>query len=498
MRASSSRADIKVRRRAEVGRPRWGRRPVVGPPRAGGACRWIGWERGSPPWARNLTGLTWWAWTGGACRAWPRCSCSGVAWSPARSRPRARPPIGSAGSGSGSTPATRPAVAPPLGPAAGLRPGGPPRAPRPAPAASRGVEQASCPEVLGRLLRRGVGVAATGGRRAGVAAAMVGWTLTHAGLDPTVVLARPRPQLGRPRPAGPGPARGRRGRRASGPGGRPGAEVVLVLVDGRARGPVGRDPPMGRGGAAGRLRPGPGRRGGRGRRTRPGRRGRVEWFSLEPGHDWWGADLREDRGRFRFRVFHRGRFVVEVRLQVPGRHASWGPWRRSRPAAGSTWRPGRSGRGWRSSRASRGDSRPGGATGVLRWWTTRPTTPPRWARPWPSPGRSSAAAGSGPSTRPGRVGRLGPSAAAFSAADRVLIIDERGPGRRRAEGRGAWRGRWRRRGRGPDRAAGPGRGDPELDRHLEPGDVLLTLGAGDVGTIADAFIRRLPRDRQGG
>jgi UDP-N-acetylmuramate--alanine ligase len=37
-----------------------------------------------------------------------------------------------------------------------------------------------------------------------------------------------------------------------------------------------------------------------------------------------------------------------------------------------------------------------------------------------------------------------------------------------------------------------------LDNDLEPGDVLLTLtlGAGDVGTIADAFLRRLPRDRQ--
>jgi UDP-N-acetylmuramate--alanine ligase len=37
----------------------------------------------------------------------------------------------------------------------------------------------------------------------------------------------------------------------------------------------------------------------------------------------------------------------------------------------------------------------------------------------------------------------------------------------------------------------------ELDRHLEPGDVLVTLGAGDVGTISDAFIRRLSRDRHG-
>jgi UDP-N-acetylmuramate--alanine ligase len=34
-----------------------------------------------------------------------------------------------------------------------------------------------------------------------------------------------------------------------------------------------------------------------------------------------------------------------------------------------------------------------------------------------------------------------------------------------------------------------------LDRHLEPGDVLVTLGAGDVGTIADAFLRRLSIDR---
>jgi UDP-N-acetylmuramate--alanine ligase len=37
----------------------------------------------------------------------------------------------------------------------------------------------------------------------------------------------------------------------------------------------------------------------------------------------------------------------------------------------------------------------------------------------------------------------------------------------------------------------------ELDRHLEPGDVLVTLGAGDEGTISDAFIRRLSRDRPG-
>jgi UDP-N-acetylmuramate--alanine ligase len=55
-------------------------------------------------------------------------------------------------------------------------------------AARSGIEQASCQEILARLLSRGIGVAATGGRKAGLAAAMVGWTLTHAGLDPTIVL----------------------------------------------------------------------------------------------------------------------------------------------------------------------------------------------------------------------------------------------------------------------------------------------------------------------
>ena len=46
-----------------------------------------------------------------------------------------------------------------------------------------------------------------------------------------------------------------------------------------------------------------------------------------------------------------------------------------------------------------------------------------------------------------------------------------------------------------DQASGLEEAIRELDRHLEPGDVLVTLGAGDVGTIADAFLRRLSIDR---
>lgn len=46
----------------------------------------------------------------------------------------------------------------------------------------------------------------------------------------------------------------------------------------------------------------------------------VETFSLNSGSDWWAADLRPVRGGTRFRVIHRDRFLMEVFLPIPGRH----------------------------------------------------------------------------------------------------------------------------------------------------------------------------------
>ena len=46
-------------------------------------------------------------------------------------------------------------------------------------------------------------------------------------------------------------------------------------------------------------------------------------------------------------------------------------------------------------------------------------------------------------------------------------------------------------------AAALGDAISDLDRHLEPGDVLVSLGSGDVGTISDASLRRLPGHRHG-
>jgi UDP-N-acetylmuramate--alanine ligase len=46
----------------------------------------------------------------------------------------------------------------------------------------------------------------------------------------------------------------------------------------------------------------------------------VMTFSLDQTADWWAADLRTTALGTRFRVFHQGRFIGEVSLQVPGKH----------------------------------------------------------------------------------------------------------------------------------------------------------------------------------
>jgi UDP-N-acetylmuramate--alanine ligase len=360
-------------------------------------------------------------------------------------------------------------------------------------AASRGVEQASCPEVLGRLLRRGVGVAASGGRRAGLTAAMVGWTLIHAGLDPTVVLGAGAPQLGGSGRLGRGPHVVVEAGHDAFEAGPPGPEIALVLGD---DGPSARSSAIRRwaevapsggyvlglagvGDEAEFLEP---------------EGVLVERFSLEPGHAWWGGDLREDRGRYRFRAFHRGRFAVEVRLQVPGRHHVLGALA-AIAACGRVDLTARVikealegfdgvSRGFESRGSYRGvtlvdDEAPGPlavgeALSVARQVFGRRRL---WAAFRPDP------VGDG----------TWPTVEEFAEADLVLIIDEDGPSRgRRAEKLAVTLALA---GFESLRAADLDGAIRELDRHLEPGDVLVTLGAGDVGTIADAFLRRLSRDR---
>ena len=355
-----------------------------------------------------------------------------------------------------------------------------------------GVEEASSSDVLAGLLGRGIGVAATGGRRAGLAAAMVGWTLTHAGLDPTVILGATSPQLGGSGRLGLGPHVVVEAGAESIVEGLPTAQIAIVHDESD---PSNRSAVLRRWAEA----------------APPGgyvlgfadevdaiapeslAAAEVERFSLAPGHDWWGADLRHDRGRYRFRAFHRGRFAVEVRLQVPGKHHVLG-------ALAAVAVCGRVDLTCRAIKEALeefdGISRGFESRGSYRGVTLVDDDAPvpwavgealRLAREVFGPRRLCAAY----RPPPGSDGSW-PLPREFEAADRVWIIDGEGPAAVAMAGLlvealiDA--------GIAADRASGVDEAIRGLDRYLEPGDVLVTLGAGDVGTIADAFFRRLSSD----
>jgi len=235
-------------------------------------------------------------------------------------------------------------------------------------------------------------------------------------------------------------------------------------------------------------------------------RATVQTFGLEPGCDWWAADLRAEQGRYRFRIFFRGGYCQEVRLRVPGRHnvmnalaafalASWlgadggevaealagfGGCARRLEHRGHWWGaavfddcarcPCQLRAGIRALREMFPRSR--------LWCVFQP------AEPLPADG-GLAALGS-----------------ALAEADRVLVTDAYSANGLFEDGAAEKSARI------ADfvRAAGVpakyiGRLNTAaayLQSFLKPGDVLLAAGAGDVGKVADVFTRRVSRYRQAG
>ena len=372
----------------------------------------------------------------------------------------------------------------------------------------RGVEQTTPIAWFQARLRSRLGVLVAGGREAGVVAAMIGWVLTRAGKDPLVLLGSPSPQLG--------------GWARCGTGAHAVAEWPASLASVAEVGPrltvlmrVGGDPWMERASWTQARRQYPANNADAGDVLALGHPSlvaegedaqrdpnRFAWLSLQRGSDWWGADLRDTEHGTRFRVFHRGRFVTEVALQVRGVQqvvsalaAVAACTRLEVPAAAV--REGLE----EFAGLSRDFERRGSFRGV---------TLVDDASEEPGPVRETVAQARQAFGRrrlwvvlsvsdlpaPGSLDRY---LDALAAADQVVVVappgeaatPERDPGSQTLAERLNTAGvpaRWE-----ADLAGAIS----ELDRHLEPGDVLLTLGAGDVGTIADAFIRRLPRDRQG-
>jgi UDP-N-acetylmuramate--alanine ligase len=366
----------------------------------------------------------------------------------------------------------------------------------------RGLDVRTPAECLAALLRRGIGLALAGGRDASMAAAMIGWTLTRCGRDPTVVLASASAQLG-------GWARFGRGPHVvvdaliGGPStdwGTLAPRLAVMLdnpidcgVDGETDAWQGfvdsypeASPMLARAGS--RLAA----------RALRGPAGSVEWLALERGFDWWGADLREERGRLRFRSFCKGRYVTELRLQVPGR-------RNVLCALAAVAACSRLGVPAAEIRQALEEF-----TGVSRNFESRGSY--RGVTLVDDAGSNPAAVGealglarqvfgdrrlwavltaSAGGIDPEAQGRF---AGVLALADFVVLVAKDSSDRlaqevRALEAKLAAAGVWARSVANLDAAV------LELDRHLEPGDVLVTLGTGDVGTISDAFIRRLSRDR---
>ena len=350
-----------------------------------------------------------------------------------------------------------------------------------------GVAETSYPSVLRGLLQQGTGIAVAGRKQGKVAAAMIGWVLAHADLDPTLLLRSDAAQLG-------GPARSGKGRHTvvdvtdaldddliSDPG--PSVALLMdvePLCDRRLDLVVRLAASVGSSGYV-LTSGGP---------SSVGRaKGCVESFSLERGSAWWGADLREDRGRYRFRAFHHGRFVAEIRLQVPGRAgvinalAALAICERMEVPIRTIKQALEDFAGVSRTFESRGSYR--GVTlvdddsieaidvaaalelaralhGRRRVWTVfSPGGPPHQE-----------------------------TISALSTADRLTLLEG-------AVDAGDWAGMLEGAGVAAHCVESLDEALSDLDKHLEPGDVLLTIGAGEVGTIADAFIRRLPRNRQG-
>ena len=312
--------------------------------------------------------------------------------------------------------------------------------------------------------------------------------MTHAGLDPTLLLGTDSPRGDEPGRPGFGPhviiEAG------EGPIG-PGLQGVQVALLHDESGPSTRSEWLRRWAEA--APPGGYVLGFADERAGP-REAEVERFSLSPGHAWWGADLRQDRGCYRFRAFHRGRFALEVRLHVPGRDLVLGALAAvavcvrvdltARAIKDALEEFAGISRGFESRGSYRGvtlvDDEADGPRGVSDALAV--------AREAFGRRRLCAAY-----RHPGGDGRSWPAASEFAGADRVWIIDgEGGAGGPTAASLAA---SLIASGVEVGRASGLVEAIRELDRHLEPGDVLVTLGAGDVGTIADAFLRRLSSDR---
>jgi UDP-N-acetylmuramate--alanine ligase len=241
-------------------------------------------------------------------------------------------------------------------------------------------------------------------------------------------------------------------------------------------------------------------------RATSGAKAPIETFSLEPGGTWWAADLRNERGRYRFRVFRDGDYVTTFSLQVPGKHNV----ENALAATAIAWSQGvRPSVVREAIEEFRGCGRRFEFRGIWRGVTliddyahhpseiqatlraTREMFPNR--RIWCL-------------FQPHQLSRtralFDQFSHSFGDADRVVIADIYTAREQLSElaKKTALQLATAITENGGDarQLADAGSIIAYLEANLEPADVLVVMGAGDIGKVADAFARRLSRHRQAG
>ncbi len=230
---------------------------------------------------------------------------------------------------------------------------------------------------------------------------------------------------------------------------------------------------------------------------------RVETFGLSPDADWQARSHTSRRGLHAFEIVRRGRAVCEVSLRVPGRHNV----ENALAAAALAWAAGVGPEGIAAGLAQfRGIQRRlerlgtwGGVT-LVDDYAHHPTEVAASLRTvrqmWPSR-RTWCVFQPHQASRTARL--LDELAVSLQNADVVLVADiyrAREPAPRPDEVTAA---QLARRARDQGAAVPSWHAADEIVRHLEsslrPGDVLVTMGAGDIRKIADELVERFREDR---
>ncbi len=242
------------------------------------------------------------------------------------------------------------------------------------------------------------------------------------------------------------------------------------------------------------------------RRAAAGAACRVETFGFDPQAAWSARDLDHHRGRYRFRIFRNGERLVEVALRVPGRHNVLN----ALAAAALAWhqgvRPERIGRALGQFRGLvRRLEVLGSCRGVLVVddYAHHPTEVCAALRAIRQmcPGRRVWCV-----FQPHQVSRterlLDELASSLQNADKVVVAQvfrAREPGPAAGEvTAGDLARKVQALGGGADEAEADDQIVPRLEAGLRPGDVLVTMGAGDIRKVSHELIDRFREDRAPG